>query len=42
MSKVNHITDLVGKTPLVRINRINEGGAEVYVKVEAFNPLGSV
>ncbi len=42
MSKVNHITDLVGNTPLVRINRINEGGAEVYVKVEAFNPLGSV
>ena len=42
MSKVNHITDLVGKTPLVRVNRINEGGAEVYVKVEAFNPLGSV
>lgn len=42
MAKVNGITDLIGNTPLVRINRLNEGGAEVYVKVESFNPFSSV
>lgn len=42
MAKVNYITDLIGKTPLIRINRLNEGGAEVYVKVESFNPFSSV
>jgi len=42
MAKVNNITDLIGKTPLIRINRLNEGGAEVYVKVESFNPFSSV
>jgi len=37
------ITKTVGKTPLVRLNRITEGCyATVLVKVEAFNPLGSV
>lgn len=42
MAKVEKITDLIGKTPLVRINRLNEGGAEVYVKLESFNPFSSV
>lgn len=42
MAKVNQITDLIGNTPLVRINKLNDSDAEVYVKVEAFNPLGSV
>ncbi len=42
MAKVDKITDLIGKTPLVRINRMNEGGAEVYVKLESFNPAGCV
>jgi cysteine synthase A len=42
MAKVDKITDLIGKTPLVRINKINDGGAEVYVKLEYFNPLHSV
>jgi len=42
MAKVNRITDLIGNTPLVRINKLNDSDAEVYVKVEAFNPLGSV
>ena len=36
------ITELVGNTPLVRINRLNKGGAEVVVKVEYFNPGSSV
>ena len=38
----NSILDKIGSTPLVRINKLNEGGAEVLVKVEYFNPGGSV
>lgn len=37
------ILDTVGNTPLVKLNRIAEGlAAEVYVKLEFFNPLSSV
>ncbi len=37
------ITELIGNTPLVRLNRIvPEGAAEVVVKLESFNPLSSV
>lgn len=36
------ILEKVGNTPLVRINKLNKGGAEVLVKVEYFNPAGSV
>jgi cysteine synthase A len=42
MARVEKITDLIGKTPLVRINKLNTGGAQVYVKLEYFNPLHSV
>jgi cysteine synthase A len=42
MALVKKITDLVGNTPLVKINKINDGGALVYVKLESFNPLHSV
>ena len=42
MARVGKITDLVGNTPLVAINRINEGGAIVYAKLESFNPHHSV
>jgi len=36
-------TELVGNTPLVRLNRITKGAkAEVVAKLESFNPLGSV
>ena len=38
----NNITELIGNTPLVRLNRIPSGGAEVIVKLESFNPLSSV
>src|SRR5258708_30853262 len=39
----DNITDLIGNTPLVRLNKIvPEGAAEVVVKLESFNPLSSV
>jgi cysteine synthase A len=36
------ILETVGNTPVVRINRLAPAGVNVFVKVEAFNPLGSV
>ena len=37
------ITQTVGNTPLVKLRRVNEGAvAEVYAKLESFNPLSSV
>lgn len=40
---VNHITELIGDTPVVRLNRLaGPDVAEVYVKLERFNPSGSV
>ncbi|HUW81293.1 MAG TPA: cysteine synthase A [Phycisphaerae bacterium] len=36
------VTQTVGNTPLVRINRIISSGATVYAKLEYFNPLASV
>jgi len=42
MARVEKITDLIGNTPLVKINKLNDGGATVYVKLESFNPLHSV
>lgn len=43
MRVVNNIADLIGQTPLVKLNRLNpENGAAVYLKLEYFNPSGSV
>jgi len=42
MAKVEKITDLIGNTPLVKINKLNDSEATVYVKLESFNPLHSV
>jgi cysteine synthase A len=37
------VSSTIGSTPLVRLNRINEGlDANIYAKLEFFNPLGSV
>ena len=39
----DNITQTIGRTPLVRLNRLSEGmGADIAVKLEFFNPLGSV
>lgn len=43
MPVFNSIIDVIGNTPLVRLNRITDGAkAEVYVKLESQNPLSSV
>ena len=43
MKIYNDITETIYNTPLVRLNRINEGGhGEVLLKMESHNPLGSV
>ncbi len=36
------ITKTVGNTPLVRINKLSLGGAEIYAKLESFNPVHCV
>ena len=38
----NNAAELIGHTPLVRINKLNRGNAEILVKVESANPGGSV
>jgi cysteine synthase A len=36
------ITELIGRTPLVRLSRVNDGYAQILAKLESFNPGGSV
>lgn len=38
----NSILETIGRTPIVRINRLAPAGIDMYVKVEAFNPMSSV
>src|SRR4026209_2905312 len=42
MTRYNSILDTVGHTPVVRVNRLGPPGVNLYVKIDAFNPLGSV
>jgi cysteine synthase A len=42
MARYDSILGTVGNTPVVRINRLAPPGVNLFVKVEAFNPLGSV
>ncbi len=38
----NSILDLIGSTPLVKLNKINDGLADIAVKLECFNPGNSI
>jgi cysteine synthase A len=40
--KYASILETVGNTPVVRINKLGPPGINLFVKIEAFNPLGSV
>ena len=42
MKIANNLTELVGNTPLVRINKLNSGEANIFAKLEYFNPANSV
>ncbi|MCX2980160.1 pyridoxal-phosphate dependent enzyme [Halieaceae bacterium IMCC14734] len=41
-TRVENILDTIGNTPSVRINNLAPDGINLYVKVESFNPMGSV
>lgn len=38
----NNISETIGRTPLVKINHTEKGMADIFVKLESFNPGGSV
>jgi len=40
--RFNSILETVGNTPVIRINKLGPKGVNLYVKVESFNPMGSV
>jgi cysteine synthase A len=42
MAKFANILETVGNTPVVKVGKLAPAGIELYVKIEAFNPLGSV
>jgi cysteine synthase len=42
MAKHENILGTVGNTPIVRINKLAPAHVKLYVKIEAFNPMGSV
>jgi cysteine synthase B len=43
MNKASHIFELIGNTPMVRINKMNPNpNVEIYAKLEWFNPMGSL
>ncbi|MEO7730506.1 MAG: PLP-dependent cysteine synthase family protein, partial [Kofleriaceae bacterium] len=42
MATFESILDTVGRTPIVKLRKLAPPGVDVYVKIEAFNPMGSV
>src|SRR3954463_7965429 len=42
MPRYANILETVGHTPVVKIGKLAPPGVNLYVKIEAFNPLGSV
>jgi len=41
-AKYENILETVGRTPVVRLNKLAPEGINLYVKIESFNPMGSV
>jgi len=42
MAKYDNILGAIGRTPVIRINKMAPEGVTLYAKVESFNPMGSV
>ncbi len=42
MNIAKDLTHLIGNTPMVRLNKLNSGNAEIFLKLEYFNPANSV
>ncbi|MEZ4457589.1 MAG: cysteine synthase A [Gemmatimonadales bacterium] len=42
MTRFANILETVGNTPIVKVDKLAPEGIDLYVKIEAFNPLGSV
>jgi len=42
MPRYANILETIGNTPVVKINKLTPAGVDLFVKIEAFNPLGSV
>ena len=42
MARYQNILETIGNTPVVKLNKLGPPGVDVYVKVESFNPMGSV
>ena len=42
MARFQNILETIGNTPVVKLNKLAPAGVNVYVKVESFNPMGSV
>src|SRR3982751_4178175 len=42
MARYQNILETIGNTPVVKLNRLAPAGINVYVKLESFNPMGSV
>src|SRR3954468_14987075 len=40
--RFSNILETVGNTPVIKVNKLAPPGVNLFVKVEAFNPLGSV
>ena len=42
MKIANDLTELIGRTPMVKLNKLNDGYADIAVKLEYFNPANSI
>ena len=38
----NNILETIGNTPIVKLNKLAPKDVNVFVKIESFNPMGSV